>query len=367
MKQVASFYYRRLIEECLPSNLNDVHHIFEESSFKIGVLKKNPVELSDQEVFQILALIDSNIVGSEIHIPIQLFIRGEIYYSLTGHALSVCGDYRGLGLGSSLTDQRLNYSRTNSLLLCDASQMHLPILERLGAHIFYMPRLIFLKRSIRVLESKLNNIFAKPISIVVDLFLKMQNCILVYLKNNILSRGFIVQNVKDIPESVEAILNVDKHPYKEIATKEWFQWVKNNTLIAKDTVRKCFYMIYKDGLPVGFYMTRERFYKQASHRGFKNITLGSILDWATIDENLISNNEVALLAITSFGKQVDAVELCCDTEQMASYFKRRGLVQIGSGNIVFRYRPNSVFAKIEDIGDPRKWRLRPSMGDNALS
>ena len=360
--------YCRTLEESTPiAGLQDYYNLYFDANIKREILSLNPLKNSSQDFFQILGIRDGIFVGTGIHYPILLSVNSKYYKSVTGHSLYVHPSYRGKGLGSIITDRRLDFSESNSILICNASQMNIPILHRLGAYIFYMPRLIFLKKSFSVLGSMLNVVFAKFLSPIVDLFLNIQNYILIYLRNDILSKGFVIQDLKNIPESVEAILNADKHPYKEVATKEWFQWVKDNTLIANDAVKKYFYMIYKDDLPVGFYMTRERFYKQASHRGFRNITLGSILDWATIDENLISNNEVALLAVTSFGKRVDAVELCCDTKQMASYFKRRGLVQIGSGNIVFRYRPNSVFAKIKDIGNPEKWRLRPSMGDNALS
>lgn len=367
MEKEITLYHRTLKEKDKPNYLIDQFNLYQDSNFKRAILASNPFKESDDDVFQILCVYNNIIVGTEIHYPITLLINSQKYKSVTGHSLYVNPNYRGQGIGSKITDYRLNYSKSNSLLLCNASQMQIPILKRLGAHIFYMHRLILLHRSYSVIENKTNKISAKLLSPIIDNILKLQFKILLRNKRKLLKKGFHLKKVNIIPKEIENILNADKHPFKEFHDVDWFQWIMKNSLINNDNGNKSFYIIYNEDRPVAFFMTKQRFYEKASHRGFKNLTLGSVLEWASIDENLISNNEVALLAITSFDKNVDAVELCCDTEEMSSYFKSRGLVQVGNGNVVFRYRPNSVFSTIKDIGEQNKWRLRPAMGDNALS
>lgn len=362
------YYYRRLNEFELPMNFNDPYNIYKEANIKRKVLLSNPFKNSDKDIFQILGVVDNNIVGTEVHLPIQLLIDNRVYYSLTGHGLYVHPDYRGMGLGSILTNMRLDYSLTHSLLLCNASQMQLPILKRLGACIFYMPRLILLKRSFPVLEQKVNKIFAKLFSPIIDNLLKIQWKYVFFQRKRILEKGFTIKKcVGDIPQEIEAIINSDLHRFKEKHTKEWFDWIMTNSLDKNSKLKKTLFMVHNKGELIGFYVVKEKFYIQASHRGFKNVNLGSVIEWGSKDERRLSNNDLCLLAITSFGNSVDAVELCCDSEKMSSFFKRKGMIQVGSGNVVLRFKSDSVLSKIDNIHNSDEWRLRPAMGDNSLS
>lgn len=361
-------HFRRLSEVNPPSGLSDRFGIYGDATFKRDILAHNPYKLDSDDVFQIIAACDSTMVGAGIMFPTKVKACQKTYSTVVGHSLFVAEEYRCKGIGSRITDRRLEFSESKSLLICEASQMNIPILKRLGAHIFYLPRMILLQDSFSVVEQKAGKLAAKLLSPVANIILRLQRALMQRKRKRILSRGLTLKEFDEIPYDVERILAADKHPFQEVHGREWFQWVKDNSLASpNDKAVKKFVMIYNGDEPVGFYMTRQRFYAKASHRGFRNITLGTVLEWQTADEGVLEMNEAALLATTSFGTDVDAVELCCDNARMVRYFKRKGLVQVGAGNIVFRYRPTSTFASIKEIGDASKWRLRPSMGDNALS
>ena len=363
-----SYYFRKMQEAKLPEGMLDPYGIFEEAEPKRRVLAENPFKLGDDDVFQLLGLIDGKIVGTVLLMPTMLQLDGKPRYSLIGHGLSVQEECRGKGIGSQLTDKRLDFSKTKSLLICAASAMQLPILKRLGASVFCLPRMILLRRSFSVLENKIGAVGAKIIAPLADLVFGLQQHWLKHISDKILSRGLTLKELDEAPYQVENIIAADGGRFQEHHTVEWFNWIMNNNLVNDPSLKKHFYMVYDSNkTPVGFFMTRERFYKQASHRGYKNVTMGAVLEWGTVDKSVVTDNELCLMALTSFSSEVDAVELCCSSEEMAAWFKRKGLVRVGDGNVVIRYRPESELAAIDGIGDARNWRLRPAMGDNGLS
>lgn len=363
-----SYYFRKMQEVKLPEGMLDPYSIFEEAEPKRRVLERNPFKLADDDVFQHLCIIDNRIVGTSVVFPNKLLLDGKYYSSIIGNGLSVQKECRGKGIGSKLTDSRLDLSRTRSLVLCGSSQMQLPILKRLGAHIFLLPRMILLRHSFSVIESKLGAGPARVFATVADVAFRLQQCWLRRKRRAILRRGLDVRELDVVPGAVEEIIAADGARFRECHTAEWFNWIKDNNLVDDPRCRKRFYMVHDaSGRPVGFFMTRQRFYEQASHRGFKNLTMGSVLEWGTADNAVLTDNELCLMALMSFSSAVDAVELCCCNEEMAAWFKKKGLVRVGDGNVVIRYRPESELAAIDGIGDAWNWRLRPAMGDNGLS
>lgn len=362
-----SFLYRKLSDTKIPNEIKDINNLYNDSTWKIEVLKQNPfLKEINETVFQIFGLVDNEIVGSETHFPIILELDKQEYPSVSGHGLSVSVNHRGLGLGTRLTDQRLDYSNTKSLLLCDASQMHLPILKKLGAIIFLMPRMILLRHSFSVIENKTNKIIAKCLAPIVDIFLKIPYR-LVKRRIRKKTRKLCIRELERAPGTIENIISSDLHPFKEKHSCEWFNWVKNYSLVEDNSIIKKLYGVYHNNELVGFFMTKQRFYPQASHRGYKNVVMGSIMEWGTINNSIITDNDLCLLALLSFDKEVDAIELCCTDEESAKYFKKLGLIQVGNGNVVIRYRNNSPLNEIKYLDRQSNWRLRPAMGDNSLS
>lgn len=362
-----NYLYRTLSDDKLPTGIKDSENIFNESTWKIGTLCHNPFLINKTDsVFQILGLIDHEIVGSETHFPIALNLDNQEYISVSGHGLSVSAKHRGLGLGTHLTDQRLDFSETKSLLLCDASQMHLPILKKLGAIVFLMPRVIMLRHSFSVIEKKMNRTIAKCAAPIVDVLLRIPSLIVNY-RTRKLKKYLSIKELDIVPKDVEHIIDTDSHRFKENHSQQWFNWVKDYSLVKDSSMIKKFYGVFNGSEMVGFFMTKKRFYQQASHRGYKNVMMGSLMEWGTIDNHIVSDHELCMLALASFDKSVDAIELCCPNNESANYFKKMGLAQIGDGNVVIRYRDNSPLKNIHNLGDQSNWRLRPAMGDNSLS
>ena len=177
-----SYYNRTLQEKDIPKGYKDPYAIYKNANYEREILLNNPYKISDSDIFQVLAVKDSNFVGTEIHFPIELCIDNKIYTTLSGHGLSVEKECRGAGVGGKLTDGRLDFSPTKSLILGGASQMHLSILRKLNAIIFEMPRMIYLRNAYSILENKVGIVFSKLLTPLVNLSLKFYFRKILYIK-----------------------------------------------------------------------------------------------------------------------------------------------------------------------------------------
>ena len=111
--------YCRTLEESTPiAGLQDYYNLYFDANIKREILSLNPLKNSSQDFFQILGIRDGIFVGTGIHYPILLSVNSKYYKSVTGHSLYVHPSYRGKGLGSIITDRRLDFSESNSILIC---------------------------------------------------------------------------------------------------------------------------------------------------------------------------------------------------------------------------------------------------------
>ena len=66
-------------------------------------------------------------------------------------------------------------------------------------------------------------------------------------------------------------------------------------------------MIRRQGIVVGFFLIKQEFFEKASYRGFKNVYLGSVMDWGIAKGSKLKEKDIALLSLFSFDKNVDGV------------------------------------------------------------
>ena len=85
-----------------------------------------------------------------------------------------------------------------------------------------------------------------------------------------------------------------------------FQWCLDNRFTECPQDYQSFYAVYdKAGNPKGFFMTRVRIEK--SKGKLKNTTCGTIVEWGSFDENILSETDLNLLATHSFDSRVDNI------------------------------------------------------------
>ena len=115
-------------------------------------------------------------------------------------------------------------------------------------------------------------------------------------------------------------------------------------------------------------MTKERFHEQASHRGFKNVILGSVIEWGVLPDSTITELQICKAAILSFGKHVDAVEICLNNNKLIRSLKMMVMIQVGDSNMAIKATKDSPLQYYKDkIGLIDNWRIRPAYSDNGLS
>jgi len=119
---------------------------------------------------------------------------------------------------------------------------------------------------------------------------------------------------------------------------------------------------------VGFFMYKVRFHETASHHGYKNLTLGSLMEWQSVDTRKITPATLALMAVMEMKCDgVDAVEVCTDDEDMGRSLKRALFQRVGDLSFVIRATENSPLRKHAGWDQQANWRLRSIEGDNGLS
>jgi hypothetical protein len=115
-------------------------------------------------------------------------------------------------------------------------------------------------------------------------------------------------------------------------------------------------------------MYKIRFHETASQQGYRNLLLGSLMEWQSSDQKKLSHATLALLAIMEMRKErVDAVEICTDENAMIRSLRKFMLLCVGELSFVIRATESSPMRKHAGWDSQNNWRLRPSEGDNGLS
>ena len=151
----------------------------------------------------------------------------------------------------------------------------------------------------------------------------------------------------------------------EIHNAQWFRWVLTNSFSEQGSAVA--YLVYDDDIPIGFFMVKKRFHEQASHRGFKNVWLGSVVEWGCksgCEKKLIW--QIVLWAMKT-RKDLDAVEFAVCEPCVQKFLRRLGWQHVGDANFCFKICPECGFAVPDGMEDMSNWRLRPGMGDVALN
>lgn len=325
---------------------------------KLNILQGNPIKI-DHSAIQILACHNSQIVGSGIQFPTKLLIDNHEVIGLTCSSLSVDKLYRKQGIASKIHKLRMTYSPSGTIFIGSISQMQLNIMARLNATIFFSRRFIFLKKSRAIIESISHGKDFRFFRLVFDFVLKCQSFGL-NLFTKILNRSrFNIQKMLEATDAYDAIFRADNHRFKECHDKRWINWM------LRSNPQNSLYYIKQGPEIVGFFVIKDTFYAQASHRGYKNIKLRSIVEWGAINKTLLSDFKICLLALSLPG-DVEAVELCPFDDKISRRLFFLGLVPKGKANVVLRFSEDSQLQVVKGIRDASNWRLRPAAGDNII-
>jgi hypothetical protein len=132
--------------------------------------------------------------------------------------------------------------------------------------------------------------------------------------------------------------------------------------------RKGLFGIYdRAGKLAAYFLAKTKFYETATHRGFKNLQLGSLLDWRIFDPAALSLQQLVLLAVREISAwNPDAIELCVPKTCGPLHTRRWGFVPAGTMHFMIKRSPKCPTRR-PDLPEPPAWNLRPGDADTLFA
>lgn len=350
------------------AGLVDPYGIYELPLHKRAALKANPAATGTGVACQTLGLVGNKVVGQHTIFPIRLRAFGEEHEAWTGSGLYLHDDYRKTGLGIQLIEGE-NRDGNTIHLGCGLSRLSVPLHLLLDYACFPMKRMLWLAKSGPVVRKFLRNRFAAAVAaFLCDILLWLSNTFL-RLMVTIQSRHLRVERLEQATEEVAAMAAATTRPCACVHSVAWFNWILNHTFAADPRSRQRLYLVSdRHNQPLGFFLYKIRFHATASHRGFKNLLLGSLLEWQSVDERHLPNGLLARLATRELIRAgCDAIEVCTDEEPLLKSLRHTGFLSLGDLWFVVRARENHPLHSNNQFVEQTNWRLRPVEGDAGLS
>lgn len=336
---------------------------------KLSAIRGNPFARSDAKIAKIAGFCDGIEAGWEYVFPLFIKFGEAEFEALAGSSLFVDKRFRRSGLGIEIPELGWQHSASKIVEGAALSQMALPIHQLLDYIVFLLPRNIMLWRSRALVETKLKGFTAKCVELVLDCGIWLYSFLLRVVCSCKLN-GLDIEEVSSDDEStfgtVAELISEDSAPFSEVHDARWLKWHMTESF-SKDGPMRLF-AVRKRGEVVGFYMTKKRFYEQASHRGFNNVWLGSVMEWQMkkgFEKQLGWLLVSAALRLKKEG--MDAVEIPSADESLNHFLRRIGWRQVGESNFVIKAGEGSPLFCNKEMTKIENWRLRPAMGDAGLS
>lgn len=300
-----------------------------------------------------IIICDEVIVGRNMLMPTKLKINNEIFFTQTVGSVEIVKQFRGQGLGTLAFEDGIMNSGCDSYIGQLYSTTAAAIVQKLGLIFFELPLYYKLCKSSAFLESKgLNGFPLKLGTILADFFLKFFNVPSTF-KLRKLKKIYRVEREITVPDWVNDITLNDGHTFMEVHDHNWLQWCLDNKFTEEPNDKQSFFSVYdKQGKPKGFFMTKERLEKKQGK--YKNITRGTIVEWGSYNEEELSEIDLNLLAVDSFGENIDNITTILSNTNNNKMMKKIGFLKHGTYQMFLK--PGEF--NNNEIADKSKWRIR---------
>lgn len=325
------------------------------------ILKQNPFVKSENHVAMIRGIVNGEEGGRTYPYPSIIIINNKPVKAFTGSSFSVDKEYRRYMLGLMIPEEAVQLSENGITYGAGLSRDARPIyIKYLRGKYFPLPRFVYLRNARPLLESKLGNTISKVLTPICNLAISTIHG-LHLLKTKIKYRNYEVVEAADEKEykEVETILLNDKHTCQEEHKKEWFKWVLNAPISHLGNYQKLF-VVYRKKQPVAFWMIKVRYSADIVGK-YKNIYVGTITEWGTVDSTIIRDADVMSMALHYFAHYVDVIQTFTDLKENVSqwpFLKK----EVGESNFFINVA-KTFKGKYIGYEDVTNWRLRPAMAD----
>lgn len=324
----------------------------------------NPAGYREDEVCQILAVDGDVVVGTVNPFSGRLLLDDEVIKCQNASYLYAHDDYRKDNVGGELFLKLTTLNTLQNGYFAGISQMAIGLYRALKYTIFEYPRLIYLRKSRCVIQAILHSESwwtSLPIW-VVDTLLGLHR-VIIKIHNGACYGNYKVEEVQECPDIIEQIIRQDKHPFMEYHDKAWFDWSIHYSISEDTRTLRRLYVIKKNEKVEAFFLLKQEFFAKASSRGFKNVYLGSVMEWGIDEHSKLRERDIALLSMSYFDSNVDGIQYASTDNNVVRNLKKWFFVGIGFSNIGVRIRT----IKDNRLKDINNWRLRLGGNDTVLN
>lgn len=334
-----------------------------------AALRSNPFLPSPDAACQKVGYVDGKVGGTEIQIPILMKLEDREYQAGTGSMTGVDPWARKSGLGLSISDVDLMDPSYACVMGEGAglSQIAVRVHKFTGFTVFEYPRFVVLWNSRSVIERHVKGLLGKIASWLVNIPIVLYALALRFLAMWYL-REVEIEEVSPEDEKALCVLEGlanDGNCFAEVHDRRWFKWTLSHSFSKNGPARAFVVRRKRDASPLAFYMTKRRFHEQASGRGFRNVWLGSIIEWGCAPGSEKILQWAIATAAAQFRSSTDAVEFPTDDPALQKFARRLLWRPVGCANFAFKL--TGVANMSPSIHDHTHWRLRPAMGDCGLN
>lgn len=301
---------------------------------------------------------NGHVAGRQLFFPTKLKLDGEFFLAQSGSSLETEEEFRQYAIGMDIINYPIKNKKYPFILYAGIAKMAIPIYRALRFYQLSFPE-YWQPRKSRFLFKKLKfpSWLIPLCSSIIDIGLSMVRFFISLFSNRDLS-DFKVIEMGDVPKWVNDIIDSDNHKYSEYHDQEWMQWALKHNFFGKTNDTQHFFAIYKDNVPVGFFMTKERCMELPEHN-IDEVVFGSVFEWGSIDEGCLDELMIYKMAFNTFSKKVDIVTIASPNKNIATKLKRQFMFPHGESLIIFK-----DFSKTyKDAGNIENWRIRVGYAD----
>lgn len=308
----------------------DLWHLTE---LVLRALLSNPSYTDPAKSAMNLILCNGVIVGRFMMMQTRIKSGYAVFTAQRGGGIEISKNLRGVGLGRIIMDDTF---RNCEYPVCTGqlySSGAIAIVRKLGLTTFGKPLYVKLcrKRSVLAAEGLSGEEFRMHEQMG-DLRLKEADEP-VRQKLAALKQKYVFRKETDVPAWTEQMTLCDGHRFTEVHDRAWLQWNLDHCFTKNSDDRNDFYAVYDlNGQPCGFFMTKERF-EENPDGFFKNLVCGTVVEWGSFDENVLTEADLNRMAISTFSSNVDKINTVLSTEKLdaemqAMGFEYRGMYQM---------------------------------------
>ena len=326
-------------------------------------LINKPSGYNPDEVCQVLVKDGEKVAGGVNCFTTRISIDGDESVVQSGSHLYVEEEYRKLDVGADLF---MNFTFLHSSQICltgGISQMALKMYKALKYAVFEFPRLIYLRKSRSVIHAllKTESPLVAPLIWISDCCLAIHRYMIAICTMR-LRNFFTIQEETSVPDEVEKISMGDDSRFFEVHDKKWYEWALKYSFCDDPRNKKKLYSVKRNGKIEAFFLTKVEFFKQASSRGFKNVYLGSIMEWGIAKGSSLNESDLYLLALKHFPQNCDGIQVASSNPKTVKRLKKYLFVGVGQSNMAAKLGSR----KLKEYNDIFQWRIRLAAGDTIV-